>query len=100
MSKSNMSKRYSAEFKRDAVALVRSSGRTVTAVARELGVSPEGLRNWVRQDDTDRGEGPAGALTSAEKEELRRLRRQNREQQQTIEVLRKATVFFARESDR
>ncbi|MGH3118038.1 MAG: transposase [Gaiellales bacterium] len=95
-----MSKRYSAEFKRDAVALVRSSGRTVTAVARELGVSPEGLRNWVRQDDTDRGEGPAGALTSAEKEELRRLRRQNREQQQTIEVLRKATVFFARESDR
>lgn len=95
-----MSKRYSAEFKRDAVALVRSSGRTVTAVARELGVSPEGLRNWVRQDDTDRGEGPADALTSAEKDELRRLRRQNREQQQTIEVLRKATVFFAKESDR
>lgn len=95
-----MSKRYSAEFKRDAVALVRSSGRTVTAVARELGVSPEGLRNWVRQDDTDHGGGPAGALTSAEKEELRRLRRQNREQQQTIEVLRKATVFFAKESDR
>jgi transposase len=95
-----MSKRYSAEFKRDAVALVRSSGRTVTAVARELGVSPEGLRNWVRQDDTDRGEGPAGALTSEEKEELRRLRRLSREQQQTIEVLRKATVFFAKESDR
>jgi len=95
-----MSKRYSAEFKRDAVALVRSSDRNVTAVARELGVSPEGLRNWVRQAETDRGEGPAGALTSAEKDELRRLRRQNREQQQTIEVLRKATVFFARESDR
>ncbi|MGP4004877.1 transposase [Streptomyces sp. 8N706] len=74
-----MSKRYSAEFKRDAVALVRSPGRNVTA-ARELGVSAEGLRNWVRQDDTDRSEGPAGALTSAEEEELRRLRRQNREQ--------------------
>lgn len=85
-----MSKRYSTEFKRDAVALVRSSDRTVTAVARELGVSPEGLRNWVRQDDTDRGEGAPGELTSAEKDELRRLRRQNREQQQTIEVLRKA----------
>ena len=63
-------------------------------------MSPEGLRNWVRQDDTDRGERPAGALTSAEKDELRRLRRQNREQQQTIEVLRKAAVFFAKESDR
>ncbi|MGH3311545.1 MAG: transposase [Streptomyces sp.] len=95
-----MSKRYTPEFKRDAVALVGSSGRTVTEVARELGVSPEGLRNWVRQDRTDRGEGPASELTSAEKDELRRLRRQNREQQQTIEVLRKATVFFARESDR
>lgn len=95
-----MSKRYTAEFKRDAVALVHSSGRTVTEVARELGVSPEGLRNWVKQAKTDRGEGPADALTSAEKDELRRLRRQNREQQQTIEVLRKATVFFARESDR
>lgn len=95
-----MSKRYSPEFKRDAVALVHASGRTVTEVARELGVSPEGLRNWVKQDKTDRGEGSAGALTSAEKDELRQLRRQNREQQQTIEVLRKATVFFARESDR
>lgn len=100
MSKSNTSKRYTPEFKRDAVELVRSSGRTVTEVARELGVSAEGLRNWVKQAKIDRGEGPAGALTSDEKEELRRLRRQNREQQQTIEVLRKATVFFARESDR
>ncbi|WP_079034730.1 transposase, partial [Streptomyces hirsutus] len=48
--KSNRSRRYTQEFKRDAVALVRSSGRTVTEVARELGVSAEGLRNWVRQD--------------------------------------------------
>ncbi len=69
-------------------------------VAREIGVSPEGLRNWVRQAETDRGEGPHGVLTSAKKDELRRLRRQNREQKQTIEVLRKATVFFAKESDR
>jgi transposase len=96
--KSNMSKRYTTEFKRDAVALVHSSGKTVTEVAREIGVSPEGLRNWVKQDQTDRGHGPAGALTSDEKDELRRLRRENREQQQTIEVLKKAAAFFARES--
>ncbi|MCA1224128.1 IS3 family transposase [Streptomyces sp. 8L] len=89
--KSNMSKRYTAEFKRDAVALVRSSPhRNITEIARELGVSPEGLRGWVKQDSTDRGQGPAGALTSAEKDELARLRRQNREQQQTIEILKKS----------
>ncbi|MDX2649739.1 transposase [Streptomyces sp. NPDC055722] len=96
--KSNTSKRYTAEFKRDAVALVRSSEKTVTEVAREIGVSPEGLRNWVNQDKADRGQGPAGALTSDEKEELRRLRRENREQQQTIEILKKAAAFFAKES--
>ncbi|MET9418813.1 transposase [Streptomyces klenkii] len=95
--KSNTSKRYTAEFKRDAVALVHSSGKTVTEVAREIGVSPEGLRNWVSQDKTDRGQGAAGALTSDGKEELRRLRRENREQQQTIEILGKAAAFFAKE---
>ncbi|PWI04888.1 IS3 family transposase, partial [Streptomyces sp. NWU339] len=46
--KSNTRKRYTAEFKKDAVELVRSSGRTVTEVARELGVSAEGLRGWVK----------------------------------------------------
>ncbi|WP_328623205.1 transposase [Streptomyces sp. NBC_00354] len=93
--KSNTSKRYTAEFKRDAVALVRSSGRTVTEVARELGVSAEGLRNWVKQAEVDQGRGPAGALTTAEREELVRLRRKVREQEQTIEVLGKATASFA-----
>jgi len=100
VSKSNMSKRYTAEFKRDAVALVRSSGRTVNEVARELGVSSEGLRGWVKQAAVDEGQGVSGALTSAEKEELQRLRRENREQQQTIEILKKAAAFFARESTR
>ncbi|WP_081983159.1 transposase [Streptacidiphilus albus] len=97
--KSNMSKRYTAEFRRDAIALVRSSPhRNVTEIARELGVSPEGLRGWVRQAKADRGEGPAGALTSAEREELVRLRRKDREQQQTIEILKKGLAFFAKES--
>ncbi|WP_327250006.1 transposase [Streptomyces sp. NBC_01320] len=93
--KSNTSKRYAPEFKRDAVALVSSSGKTVTEVAREIGVSPEGLWNWVNQDKTDRGQGPAGALTTAEREELVRLRRKVREMERTIEVLGKATAFFA-----
>ncbi|MDT0443450.1 transposase [Streptomyces johnsoniae] len=97
---SKYAKRYSEEFKRDAVALVRSSGRTVSEVARELGVSGESLRAWAKQDRIDRGQGASGELTTAEREELRRLRRQNAEQARTIEVLRKAAVFFAQESDR
>ena len=83
-SKSNFSKRYTAEFRRDAVELALASDKTVTEVARGLGVSPESLRGWVKQAKADRGQGPEGALTSDEKEELRRLRRENREQQQTI----------------
>lgn len=55
--------------------------------------SPEGLRGWVKQAKIDRGEGPAGALTTAEREELVRLRRKVREQEATIEVLGKATAF-------
>ncbi|MEV6297249.1 transposase [Streptomyces sp. NPDC051896] len=80
--------------------LVRSSDKTVTEVAREIGVSSEELRNRVRQDTINRGQGAPGELTSAEREELRRLRRQNREQAEKIEVLRKAAGFFAKESDR
>ncbi|MFF3786933.1 transposase [Streptomyces sp. NPDC001933] len=74
-SKSNRSRRYAEEFKHDAVALVRSSGKTVTEMAREIGGSAEGLRNWVKQDMIDRGQGAPGELTSTEREELRRLRR-------------------------
>lgn len=71
------------------MALVRSSGRTVTEIAREIGVSAEGLRNWVNRDRTGRGEGPAGALTAEEREELRRLRREVRELQAEKEILKK-----------
>lgn len=98
--KSNMSKRYKAEFKRDAVALALSSDKTVTEVARDLGVSPEGLRGWVKQAKADRGAGPAGALSSAGREELVLLWRKVREQGATIEVLGKATPFFARDKMR
>lgn len=51
---------------------MHSSGKTVTEVARELRVSAEGLRNWVKQDTVDRGQGASGELTTAEREELRR----------------------------
>ncbi|WP_438306705.1 transposase (plasmid) [Streptomyces sp. HUAS TT11] len=100
MSKSNRSKRYTEEFKRDAVELALASDKTVTEVARDLGVSAEGLRGWVKQAKPDRGQSRPSELTSAEREELKRLRKQTAEQAKTIEVLRKAAVFFAKESDR
>lgn len=100
MSNSNRSKRYTEEFKRDAVELALASDKTVTEVARDLGVSTEGLRGWVKQAKADRGQGRPGELTSAERDEFKRLRKQNAEQAKTIEVLRKAAVFYAKESDR
>jgi transposase len=60
-------------------------------------VSPEGLRGWVKQDRTDRGEGPAGALTTDEREELRRVRRELAEVKKANEILVKAAAFFAKE---
>ncbi|MEV4889949.1 transposase [Nonomuraea sp. NPDC055795] len=98
------SNRYSEEFKRDAIALARSSDRTVTEVARELGISPESLRSWVnkdRQAETKAAGGrDAETMSAAEQEELRRLRKLTAEQAKTIEILKKATAFFAQESDR
>ena len=64
---------YPIDFRREAVALLRGSGKTVPQLASELGVSPQSLRNWARQLDVD--DGQAVGLTSDEREELRRLRR-------------------------
>jgi transposase len=95
------SKRYPAEFKRDAVELVRSSpDRTVAEIAAELGVSGQSLRNWVGQARIDAGEGWGGALTTPEREELRRLRREVAELRKEKEILRKAAAYFAAETTR
>ena len=90
---------YSPEFRRQAVELVRSSGASIPQIADELGVSPQSLRNWVKQGQLDSGERRDG-LTSDEREELRRLRRENRRLQQEREILKAAAAFFARETDR
>ena len=88
---------YPPQFRREAVELVRS-GTPIKQVAADLGVSEQTLRNWRRQEDVDAGR--AEGLTSAEREELRALRRENRRLLQEREILRKAAAFFARETDR
>ena len=90
---------YPLEFRREAVELLKRSGKSVPVLASELGVSPQSLRNWVRQRELDRGERSDG-LTSDEREELRRLRRENRRLVQEREILKAAATFFARETDR
>ncbi len=88
---------YPAEFKAEAVKLARSGGKPVSEVARDLGVSYESLRHWVKQSEIDNGE--RQGLRTDEREELVRLRRENLVLRQEREILKKAAAFFARESE-
>lgn len=90
---------YSEEFRRDAIELVRSTGRPVAEIADELGVNRETLRNWVRYADKRDALAEAG-VGSGELEELARLRKENAELRVEREILRKAAQYFAKEMGR
>ena len=75
--------------------MLRRSGKSVPQLASELGVSPQSLRTWARQIDID--EGRRDGLSSDEREELRRLRREVRTLTEEREILKKAAVFFAKD---
>jgi len=90
--------KYSPEFRERAVRLARESERPISAVARDLGVHPDSLRTWMQQDEADNGT-RNDRLTSAEREELAALRREVRDLRRSTEILKAASVFFARELD-
>ena len=99
-----MLSRYDASTKAKAVRLVREHRRdyptgyaAITAVASRLGMSPETLRLWIRKDEVDSGK--VAGVTTAESKEVRDLKRKVRELEETIEILKAAAGFFARECD-
>jgi len=91
--------KYPLEFRQQAAALVVDGGRGVRDVARELGINHETLRNWVTAARKDRSAGPH-ALSSDERLELARLRRKVAELELEKEILKRAAVFFAKETGR
>lgn len=88
---------YPHEFRQQMVELVRA-GRTPEELGREFEPTAQAIRNWVRQSDLDGGRRDDG-LTTAEREELRQLRRENRQLREEREILAKAAAWFARETD-
>jgi transposase len=91
-------RRFTNEFKAGVVRLVLDEGKTAGAVARELDLTDSAVRAWVAQAEADRTKGKTG-LTTAEREELARLRKENRELKLERDIPRKAAAFFAKESN-
>ena len=90
---------FTPEYKADVVKLVREGGRKIPEVCRELDLTETRVRAWVQQAEVDAGTGAPGALTTAEREELQRLRRDVKRLEMERAILKKAAAFFARESE-
>ena len=89
---------FTPEFKTETVRLVRAGGKSIGEVARDLDLTESALRQWVRQAEVDAGRGKAGELTTEERQELQRLRRENKDLRIEREILKKAAAFFAKEN--
>lgn len=89
-------KRFTKEFKAEIVKLVLHGGRSVPEVCREHGIGETSVYYWLKQARIDNGQGPAGALTTEEREELSHLRKECRELRRERDFLTQATAFFAR----
>jgi transposase len=89
---------FTPEFKSDIVARCRAGDRTVGQVARDFDLTETAVREWVKQAERDEGSRVDGGLTSSEREELAALRRDNRRLREDVEILKRATAFFAKET--
>ncbi len=99
VSKKKQSRRrtFTADYKAQVVQLNNRPGKTAYMAAKELGLPPSAVARCVKQAEIDAGGGEPGALTTAEREELAALRRENRSLRQERDILRKATAIFAKE---
>ena len=89
---------YTSEFKAEAVRLVREQKLSVSEVAKDLDLTPSALDRWVKRAQADERGGTSGALSTSEREELKRLRKENRVLHEEREILKKATAFFANQN--
>ena len=89
---------FTPEFKAEAVRLVLEGNKSAGQIARDLDVVETSLREWVRRAEIDAGRGPKDALNTSEREELQRLRKENRVLEMEREILKKAAAFFAKET--
>ncbi len=89
---------FSTEFKEEAVNLVLEAGMGISEVAEDLDIGRSSLYNWVKQAEADRGNEASDCLTTSEREDLKRLRRENRILKEERLILKKAAAFFAKES--
>jgi transposase len=99
MAKRGTSRRYSPEVKRDAVALSRSSGRSIAQVAKELGVSDMSLLTWAREQAKQMSPEDA-EMSEAERKEAIALRKRIKELEQEIEILKRFTAYWVKEGDK
>jgi transposase len=89
-------RQFTSEFKRDAVELVRTSGRPIAEIARELGIYDSTLGNWVKQDHIDRGE--REGLSSDERARLRQLEADNARLRMERDLLKRTVAFWVKET--
>jgi transposase-like protein len=89
---------FTPEFKAEAVRLCKVGDRTITQVAEDLDLTETALREWVKRADIDAGKGPPDALTTAEREEMAKLRRELKRVTMERDILKAAATYFAKES--